>query len=204
MQQKSSKKISGSFFIILFFLVLAGCYTAKDPLYKSETFNQEKINTICVLPVVDLRFDKKKELRKLDKWVHEIVEDKLKDKKYECELISDRDLVNKMTEEDVKSINPEWIKTLGPSCSKYVMLIALWDARSKLTFGSTGNAEVSLYLFDKQNGITIWKDKDIAQVGAWGITGMFLKGSMLGDAVKETIRQMMTNFPKKDIKMQNQ
>ncbi len=197
MQQQFSKR-SKIFFITLSFLILAGCYTAKDPLYKSETFNQEKINTICVLPVADLRFDKTKELHKLDKWVHEIVEDKLEDKKYECKLISDRNLVKKITEEDIKNINPEWIKTLGSSCSRYVMLIALWDARSKLTFGSTGNAEVSLYLLDKQNRTTIWKDKDIAQVGAWGITGMFLKGSMLGDAVKETIRQMMKNFPKKE------
>lgn len=87
---------------------------------------------------------------KYDKWVHQIVEDKLEDKKYECKLISDRSLVTNITEEDLKNIDSQWVKTLGPSCSRYVMLIALWDARSKLTFGSTGNAEVSLYLLDKQ------------------------------------------------------
>lgn len=196
--RQSTKTISSAF-ILLSILICTGCQTAKEPLYKSETFKTDKIETIYVLPVADLRFNKDKELPKLDKWVHKIVKDKLKDKKYGCTILSDRSLVSSLTEDELKNFDTQWVKSLGSSESRWIMLFALWDARSKLTFGSTGNAEVSLYMFDKQDGSLIWKDKDVARVGMMGLAGMFMKGSMLGDAVKNAIMQLMINFPKNEV-----
>lgn len=186
--------------LILFsLLILTGCAVAKQPIFLSSTFSQEKIERIYVLPVVDIRFNKEPELPKLNKWVLGKVKGQLKRKKYTFTLVSDTSIVDNITEEDLKEVDAEWVKNLGPSGSRWVIVIALLDARSKLTFGSTGNAEVSGYLFDKKDGSMVWRDKGIGKVGQGGLIGMVLKGMMLGDAIKMATIDLMKSFPKNEI-----
>ncbi|HEC97888.1 MAG TPA: hypothetical protein ENI58_07035 [Nitrospirae bacterium] len=185
--------------IFIPFLILTGCAVAKQPIFLSSTFGQEKIESIQVLPVVDFRFNKEPELPELDKWVLGEVKSKLKRKEYTFTIASDTSLVDNITEEDLQEVDAEWVKNLGPSDSRWVIVIALLDAKSNLTFGSTGNAEVSGYLFDKKDGSMVWRDKGIGKVGQGGLVGMLLKGSMLRDAVKKATVDLMNSFPKNEI-----
>lgn len=185
--------------IFLSVLILIGCATAKQPIFLSSIFGQERVENITVLPVVDLRFNKESELPKLDKWVLGEVKSKLKRKEYTFTIASDTSFVDNITEEDLQEVDAEWVKNLGPSGSRWVIVIALLDAKSKLTFGSTGNAEVSGYLFDKKEGSMVWRDKGIGKVGQGGLVGMLLKGSMLRDAIKKATVDLMNSFPKNEI-----
>jgi len=185
--------------ILLSLLILTGCAVAKQPIFLSSTFGQEKIERIHVLPVVDLRFNKEPELPKLDEWILDEVKDRLERKEYTFTIVSDTSFVDNITEEDLQAVDAEWVKNLGPSGSRWVMLIALLDAKSKLTFGSTGNAEVSGYLFDKKNGSIVWRDKGIGKVGQGGLLGMVLKGMMIRDAIRKATSDLMNGFPKNEI-----
>ncbi len=195
----SSTKPYYRFSTFLVLLLLTGCAAVKQPIFLSSTFGQEKIERIYVLPVVDLRFDKNPELPKLDKWVHGIVKGQLKKKEYTAVVDPDISLVSGITEEDLQEADTEWVRSVGPPGSRWVMVIALLDAQSKLTFGSTGNAEVSGYLFDRKYGTTVWHDKGLGRVGQGGIIGMFLKGFMLGDAIKLATADLMRSFPENKI-----
>lgn len=185
--------------IFLPVLILIGCAAAKQPIFLSSTFGQERVENILVLPVVDLRFNKEPELPKLDKWVQGVVKGQLKRKKYTFTLVSDRSIVDNITEEDLKEVDAEWVRNFGPSDSRWVIIVVLLDARSKLTFGSTANAEVSGYLFDKKDGSILWRDKGIGKMGQGGLAGMLVKGLMLGDAIKMASVDLMKGFPKNEI-----
>jgi len=152
-----------------------------------------------VLPVVDLRFNKEPELPKLNKWILGTVKSSLKRKKYTFTIVSDTSLVGNITEEDLQTVDAEWVKDLGPTGSRWVMVIALLDAKSKLTFGSTGNAEVAGYLFDRMDGSIVWRDKGIGSVGQGGLIGMFLKGLMIGDAINMATSDLMRSFPDNEV-----
>ncbi len=180
-------------------LILIGCAATKQPIFLSSTFGQERVENILVLPIVDLRFNKEPELPKLDKWVQGMVKSQLKRKKYTFTLVSDRTIVDNITEEDLKKVDAEWVRNLGPSGFRWVVVVVLLDARSKLTLGSTGNAEVSGYLFDKKDGSMMWRDKGIGKIGQGGCIGMALKGMMLGDAIKIATLRLMESFPKNEI-----
>ncbi|WP_300672704.1 hypothetical protein [Desulfoluna sp.] len=185
--------------IFLPVLILMGCAGAKQPIFLSSTFGQEMVENILVLPIVDLRFNKEPELPKLDKWVQRVVKGKLKYKKYTFTLISDLSIVDNITEEDLKEVDAEWVKNLGPSGSRWIIIVALLDAKSKLTFGCTGNAEISGYLIDKKEGSILWRDKGIGKTGYSGLGGMLMKGFMLEEAIKMASVDLMKSFPKNKI-----
>lgn len=184
--------------IMIFVVVLlAGCAATKAPLYQSELFNNAKIDHILILPTADLRLNTEKRLLKLDKWVHKTVEYNLKKKKYSYGFVTDRNIVESITEDDLSDIEANWIKELYPSGERWILLVALLDSRSKLTLGSTGNAEVSSYLFDMADGSVLWRDKGIGKVGQGGLIGMAMKGAMEGDAIKIATSQSLVSLPKK-------
>jgi len=197
--QKLLSKPLRKLLIFLPILILIGCAATKQPIFLSSTFGQERVENIFVLPIVDQRFNKEPELPKLDKWVQGMVKGQLKSKKYTFTLVSDRSIVDNITEEDLKEVDTEWVKNLGPSGSRWVIVMVLLDARSKLTFGSTGNAELSGYLFDKKDGSMLWRDKGIGKVGQGGLIGMVMKGMMLGDAINMATSDLMRSFPKNEM-----
>lgn len=188
--------------LLIFFpiLIIIGCAAAKQPIFLSSTFGQERVGNVFVLPIVDQRFNKEPALPKLDKWVQGTVKGQLKRKKYTFTLVSDRSIIDNITEEDLKEADAEWVRNLGPSGSRWVMVVVLLDARSKLIFrGSTGDAEVSGYLFDKKDGSMLWRDKGIEKSGFPGLIGMAMKKWMLGDAIRMATFELMRSFPKNEI-----
>ena len=198
MQKLFSKQLR-NLFILLPALIIIGCVATKQPIFLSSTFDQQSIGNILVFPTVDMRFNKEPEFPKLDNWIQGVVKDKLSSQKYTFTLGSDSSIIDNITEEDLQEVDAEWIRNLGPSSSRWVMVVVFLDARSKLTFGSTGNAEVAGYLFDKKNGSMLWRDKGIGKVGQGGLLGMLMKGTMLGDAIKKATKDLMKSFPKKAI-----
>lgn len=191
-------KVKSKKVLFLFsFLMLFGCAaTTREPMFLSDSFSEERIDKIIVFPVVDLRFEKQKELASLDKWVHGKIKGALKPKKYEFSLLKDRELVNDITEEDLADPNPDWIRQLGASDYRWIFLPILNDATSKTTFGSTGNAVVSAVLLDKQKASVIWKDKAIGRKGQGGLIGMAMKGKMEQAAIEKATKELMKSFPK--------
>jgi hypothetical protein len=89
------------------------------------------------------------------------------------------------------------VRKLGPAEARWVMVVSLGDVTSKVTFGSTGNAEVSGYVYDKQDGKLIWKEKGVGQAGQGGLVGMMMKGMMKSAALNSAIDNLMRSVPKR-------
>lgn len=152
------------------------------------------IEQIVVLPVVDNRAGKKDKVSLEN--LRKAAINNLKHKKYDVSA-SDATGVGDLVVDDLNDANPTWVKRLGPTDARYVMVVGLDDVHSKITFGSTGNAEVFGYLFDKQDGSVVWKSTGVGQAGQGGLMGMAFKGMMSGAAMDNAMANLMSGIPKR-------
>lgn len=151
------------------------------------------IQNISVLPVVDARAGKKAgvNLGKLQGSVVRV----LKKKRYFVGAASTSGEAGEIAIEDIGSADPKYIRKLGPPSERWVMVVFLDDVASKITFGSTGNAELQGYLFDKDSGDLIWKAKGVGQAGQGGLVGMTMKGMMKGAALDAAVSSLLASVP---------
>jgi hypothetical protein len=154
----------------------------------------EAIDQIVVLPVVDARAGKKDSVN-FDS-LRKVAINDLKHKNYRLTASDDTGTVGQIAEEDLNEGSAAWIKRLGPSDARYVLVIGLDDVHSKFTFGSTGNAELVGFLFDKQDGSTLWKGNGVGQAGQGGLYGMAFKGMMKGAALETAMNNLFAAIPK--------
>lgn len=153
------------------------------------------IQNISVLPIVDARAGKKAgvNLEKLQQSVAKVI----KKKRYSVSSANIPGEAGEIAVEDVEAADPSYVKKLGPTNERWVMVVFLDDITSKITFGSTGNAELSGYLFDKQDGRLVWKNKGVGQAGQGGLAGMAMKGMMKGEAMSNAIGSLLSSIPKR-------
>jgi len=152
------------------------------------------IDQIAILPVVDTRAGKKEKVN--FESLRKTTVNNLKGKNYVVSLTEDTGKVGEIVEEDLNDSKPEWIKGLGPSEARWVIVVGLSDVHSEVTFGSTGNAVVFGFLFDKQDGSVLWKGTGIGQAGQGGLMGMAMKGMMKGAALDSAMANLLVGIPK--------
>ena len=177
-------------------LLLTSCATTiPKPLHSAADFRPESMDTVYILPVVDARPDKKLDLN-LAKLQKNMASD-LKHKRYQVVALPDTKLVAGITDEDFREPSRDWIKGIGPSEARWVMVLAVGELSRKIVFGSTGNAEVNLAIFDKQTGTVVWRDKALGRAGQGGLLGMLMVSMMDDEALAQAVGQVMYKIPKK-------
>lgn len=165
----------------------AGKKSPPDPRFTA-------IENISVLPVLDARAGDKKKVNVGD--IQSTVTNLLNKKKhYPASAAGNWGEAGQVAVEDLENPVPSYIKKLGPMEARWVMVVCLDDVNSKMGFGSTGNAELSGYLFDKETGELIWKGKGAGQVGQGGLMGMAFKGAMKGEALHAAILKLLKGMP---------
>lgn len=179
-------------------LIAAGC-AAKlpPPEFIAADYNANAIEQIAVLSVVDDRIDTEKEV-KLDKWVKPFAKRRLKKAGYEFSFETDPQFVEAVSADGLEDEDPEMISSLGPDGNRWLLLLVLHDSSSKMTFGSAGAAEMTGYLFDKEKGVVVWRNKEFAEISQGGLMGMALKGVMQRSAIEMTTDKILQGLPKRE------
>jgi hypothetical protein len=175
--------------------IISSCATTPD--FIAPGFTGAQVDELCVLPVLDHRVDQSRPL-KLDKWVLPIVKRQLKKKRYKYSIQQDRSLVERITRDTLDAPTPEWIASLEPQASRYILMLVLEDVSSTLTFGSTANAEMSGYLFDKQSRSLVWRNKELVRTGQGGLIGMAAMAArslMERSVIKEATTKLFKALP---------
>ena len=188
-----SKTLAKKCFPFLFVLII-GCAPSKEAIYVDPNFPQ--IDKITLLPAIDARIDTSIEVD-MNGQIRERGLDKLEDKGYQCTLSENTGDAKLITEELLKSGDSSWIKQLGPADARWPMVLMLIDVSSNISFGSSGNAEVEGFLFDKDTGKIVWRDKGIGKVGQGGLLGLVLSSDMDEEAIGEAMKNLMLSFPEK-------
>ena len=184
-----------------------------DLLVESEFFSS-KINEITILPVVDIRKSKKSESNiDFDADFQKIIRAKVSGeiitiKKYEVNN-PDTDEVNYS-----KVINhtSEWIKSLGPKDSRYILIIVFSGAatNSSVITDTTSSASLSGYFFDKKIGKLLWKDLYVSDDESDGFGLLWgLKGAITPDfgvmfaSMTRAVAGLLKNFPEKGMSIKS-
>ena len=175
-------------------LAVTGCAGPKQALYRNPTFDAAAVSQVALLPIVDSRVDKG-EAVDLEKGVREPIKSAIEKRGHSVQFAAGFGEVGTVADVDLQSPDAAWIRKLGTPEERYVMVVMLVDLRSKLTFGSTGNAELSGYLFDRAEGVMLWHDKGIGRAGQGGLLGMAFKGTMAGEALDKAVDDLASSFP---------
>jgi hypothetical protein len=145
------------------------------------------------MPIVDSRSGEKARIdfEKLQAQA----EKQLTGKRYRVTLDADAASLADMNVDDINEMTPDLVRKTAPSEQRWVMILCLEDVATKITFGSTGNAEMTGFLFDKQSGKLAWKNKGIGKAGQGGLAGMMMKGMMKGEALSAALTNLLLPVP---------
>jgi hypothetical protein len=180
---------------LLLLLVLSACSATKHAPVRVG-FPPYVIDTITIFPVVDLRVDKNYSGMEMpNNRIISVVKKDLIKKGYNVDILTDRASVSELTEDDLSSEDASWIKQIGPPNSKWILLMGLLDHSTKLTFGTTSNAEVTGYLFSKDDGKILWHQKGIGKSGQGGIAGMLMGPMVNVESIGYAATNLISNFP---------
>ncbi len=168
----------------------------EPPEYVASDFDAQAIEEIVVLSMIDHRIDVEKEDR-LDKWIKKMVEISLKKKRFKFAIEISPDYVEAVTRDGLEDEDAEMISKLGPEGSRWLMLFVLHDASSKMSLGSSGGAEVTGYIIDKENQTVVWRNKEFGEFRQGGLMGMAMKGAMKISAIQSSVGQILHSLPKR-------
>ena len=152
------------------------------------------VGRIAVLPAVDGRIDRTIEVD-LQEQVRDGAVKNLRRRGYRAYASDVTGDVGAITDEDLSVADPAWVERLGPADARWVMVVVLVDVSRELTFGSTGNAEVLAYLFDREQGTLAWRDRGLGQAGQGGLLGMAFIGTMDESAINRALEDVVTSLP---------
>lgn len=191
---RSAAGMSALCIVITFMACSPGIVT---PLYQDAEFTKVPVaESVYLMPVIDLRVDKSKNLR-LDDNAFKHLSPAFEKKGFRpLRVVKDRKLVESMMEDDFTQPDSSYLATLGPAEARWLFFPLLHDFKSKLTFGSTANAEISGYIIDKKRGRIVWRHKGIGQAGQGGLIGMAMKGMVGEEAVNSALHSLAAAIPK--------
>jgi|GEM_PF-874606 len=176
-------------------VLMSGCAGTTRPAdFILTGFDCTSVQSVAVLPVLDLRIDQSSKLD-LDDIILPIAESTLENRGYSPNLQKDRALLANVTGDDLDAPTRDFIASLPPASSRWVLVLALNNSSSSLTFGSTGTAEVSGYLFDKDSGQLVWREKEVGQAGQGGLLGMAMIAMMESQAIQQATMKIFGSLP---------
>lgn len=138
-------------------LCLAGCAT---PKYVSTSFDPQKVDRLVLLPFIDncVKPDPTHDYKTLCDCAKSNIKATLEERGYRVLESADVGDVAHYSSQDLpkgdsNSFDPVWIKQLGPSSDRWV-LVPVFDDLSyqSVAVGFSSKVTISVYLFDKENG----------------------------------------------------
>ena len=181
---------------LLFVTLMLGCATRPKPAadYVITGFDSTNVDVVKVLPVLDFRIDQSKQLD-LDEWILPFTGRQLEELGYSYSIERDRSLLLNISRDDLEIPTRDFIKSLPSENARWVLVLALDELLTEGAFSGSSNAEMSGYLFDKENGQLMWRNKELQQLGMGGLMGLVLKSAMEHDAIMGATNKVLYALP---------
>lgn len=186
-------------------VVLQGCAMPpplREPLVLDENYNPAAVDRITILPVADLRVDKKVNTD-VSSIVQKTAVDDLKKRGYLAEPSRLAAPTANLTDADLRKPTVEWVKSLPPEDSRWVMLFAVHDVASQtqlevIILTKTTKVELSAFLYDKRSGNCVWHDRGSRQGEVGGVLGVaFYSGEVTRETIADATSDSLAGLPLK-------
>lgn len=177
-------------------MLLSACASARVPLFLEPDFTNRKIDTIALMPIVDVRKDKTAAEIDPEGDVRIQLEKLLTKKGYSVAMVSRFKDGAELLPDAITEMDEKDLATLGPPESAHLLLFYLEDlSTSYVVLAKTSKIEASAVLLDKARGQYLWRDKCVESVGQGGLISGFLP--IQGMAVEQCLSKMLSGLPEK-------
>jgi len=175
-------------------LVLTGC--TRTPLYIDKGFLEKPIDTVTLLPVVDIRKDKTAATINAETDVRKPIEKLFAKKGYAVRIADSFTDGAQPVPDAIVEMDVSELAKLGPTDSQNLFIFYLEDlSTSYVVMQKTSKIEASAMIVDKKNHRYLWKDKCVASVGKWGLISGLLP--IQGLAVDQCLSTISRSIPKR-------
>lgn len=176
-------------------MLFSNCIIPKyvAPVYQDTNYNVSKTQVVYILPVVDVRIDKKKEFGKanyLRTWLNKQFEIR----GYRTEYVKDLPTVSSnLSLQQLTNYTEDLNSILGDSKYKYVFLPVLAEQDFK-AYGVGANSSFTIhgFIFDKVEKKVIWRNIASGENTSFGLVSI-LNSSL---SIDEAIGELMSGLPK--------
>lgn len=187
--------------------VLWGCATPSGPVHPDfldSDFRPESVDILVILAVVDLRKDISVEVsaETLEGMIVSSPNALASPSPWRFERRGYKNVrfrrnwrLRNVSQDVLAEPSSEWIRSLGQSGDRWVMVITLEDLSSAKTFGTAVQSTCSGYLFDKQQGKLVWRHTNTAEAGVGGLTGLAGRGPMERGIPKDCVTGLVRELP---------
>ena len=163
-----------------------------------EGFAAGAIDHIYVLPVLDHRIDgadsaKLNEHREMKR----AIKIHVKKRRYPITRLEDLALLGPITRDGLEDSDPAMIARLGPPSARYVLLLVLDDSASTVGLGRSTTVAMTGYLYDKQRGELLWRNRGSYEFEMGGVGGFVMGIGSFGTGLLNATRSVMIGLPKK-------
>lgn len=177
-------------------ILLSACASARVPLFLEPDFTNRKIDTIALMPIVDVRKDKTAAEIDPEADVRIQLEKLLTKRGYSVEMVSGFKYGAELLPDAITEMDEKELATLGPSESAHLLLFYLEDlSTSYVILAKTSKIEASIVLIDKARGQYLWRDKCVESVGQGGLISGLLP--IQGMAIEQCLSKMLSGLPEK-------
>ena len=184
------------FFLSLFLFV--GCAAPQKAIYLAPSFEQLKIDTITILPIVDARTQRKFEIdeSELQKIVYPVVETGLNEKGYTMEYSDEIGRIQCLKFGHSTNLESDCLRNVGPPNSRWVLVIFLQDFQMRTPYGGAVSAKMSGVLLDRSVGLMLWRDLEYAGLSQRELVGENRNTLIANDVIQLCTGKLIASLPK--------
>lgn len=193
------KDMWGSWLSFISLILLMGCASPQKAIYLAPSFDQLHVDTITLLPIFDARTQRKFEIDEfqLQQIVNPVVETGLNEKGYTMALSNEMGRVQCLKFGHSTNLEPDCLHKVGPPNSRWILVIFLQDFQMRSPYGGTASAKMSGVLFDKSEGVMLWRDLEYAGLSQRELVGENMKTLIVNDVIQLCTGKLIDSLPRK-------
>ena len=184
-------------FISLFLIV--GCAAPQKAVYVAPSFEQVNVDTITILPIVDSRAQRKFEVTEsaLQQIVYPVVETGLSEKGYTIEYSNEIGKGQCLKFGRSANLESDCLRNVGPPNSRWILVLFLQDFQMRSPYGGAASAKMSGLLFDRSEGVMLWRDLEYAGLSQRELVGKNKDTLIANDVLQICTSKLIGSLPKK-------
>lgn len=186
---------------LLCLIVIVECASPQKATYLAPSFDQKKIDSITILPIVDARIQRQFEINEpeLQQIVYPVVESGLRDKGYAVEYSEETTGVQCLKFGRSLNLDPACLRKVGPPHSMWVLVIFLQDYQMRTPYGGAVSAKMSGVLFDRSEGLLLWSDLEYAGLSQRELVGKNMDTMIANDVIQICTQKLISSLPQRPL-----
>ena len=187
------------FLSFIYLLLIVGCATPQKAIYLAPSFDQINVDKITILPVFDARSQRLFDVKEADlqRIVYPTLENGLSQKGYTFDYSDEIGRGECLKYGRTGNLDPDCLRNVGPSDSRYILVLFLQDFQMRSPYGGAASAKMSGLLFDRTEGIMLWRDSENSGISQRELVGKNRNTLISNDVIQLCTGKLISSVPQK-------